>query len=93
MRLACVSLGFSVETAQGAPPIPDAAMQRLYAKVLAGLSSAAADCRNAISAHPQGSEGVTIDLNKALLNQALAEFAAGSKELYTATAEIRTLPG
>lgn len=91
MRLACVSLGSSVQAAQGAPPIPDAAMQRLYVKVLAGLSGAAADCRSAISAHSQGGDTQTIDLNKALLNHALAEFAAGSKKLYTATAEIRTL--
>jgi hypothetical protein len=88
-----VGLGSSIETARSAPPIPDAAMQRLYTKALAEFSSAAADCRNAISAHPQGAEGVTIDLNKALLHRAMAEFATGSNELYTATAEIRTLVG
>ncbi len=91
MRLACVSLSSNVQTAQAAPPIPDGAMQQFYAKVLTGLSAAAADCRSAISVHPVGDEGMRIDLNKILLNRALAEFAAGSKELYTATAEIRTL--
>jgi hypothetical protein len=91
MRLACVSLASSVETAQAAPPIPDDAMQRLYAKALAGLSSAAADCRSAISVHPEGAEGMRIDVNKVLLNRSLAGFAAESKKLYMATAEIRTL--
>ena len=91
MRLSCASLGSSVKTAQAAPPIPDGAMQRLYAGVLAGLSSAAADCRSAISVHPDGDEGLRINVNKALLSRSLAEFAADSKKLYTATAAIRTL--
>jgi hypothetical protein len=30
-------------------------------------------------------------VNRALLDQSLAQFAAESRELYTATAEIRTL--
>jgi hypothetical protein len=66
-------------------------MQRLYAKVLAGLSTTAADCRNAISVRPEGDEGQRIDVNNVLLNRSLAQFAAESKELYTATAEIRTV--
>ena len=91
LRLACMSLGSSVETAQAAPPIPDAAIQKLYARVLSGLSGAAADCRIAISVHPAGDEGTKISLNKALLSRALAELAADSKKLYTATAAISTL--
>jgi hypothetical protein len=91
LRLSCVSLGSSVRAAQAAPPIPDRAMQRLYASVLAGLSGAATQCRSAISVHPDGDEGLRISLNKALLNRSLAEFAAYSKKLYTATAAIRAL--
>jgi len=92
VRSRCVSLSSSVEAARGAPPIPDAAMQRLYAEVLAGLSGATVDCRNAISIHTQDVENIRIDLNKALLNRSLAQFAAESNLLYTATAELRTLP-
>ncbi len=93
LRLECASLTSSVQTAQSAPPIPDEAMQRLYAEALAGLSATAADCRNAISVRAEGDEGQRIDVNKILLNRSLAQFAAESKELYTATAEIRVLRG
>ena len=91
MRTACGSLASGVETAQAGPPIPDAAMQRLYAKALAGLSNATADCRNAISAHPEGNEGTTIHVNNALLNRTRLEFAATSKKLYRATAQIQSV--
>lgn len=91
LRQACASLLSSVKTAQAAPPIPDSAMQRMYAKVLAGLSGAAADCRDAISVRPEGDEGLSVSLNRALLNRALAELAVDSRTLYTATAEIGTL--
>jgi hypothetical protein len=91
VKQACVALGSSVETAFAAPPIPYAAMQQAYDQVLAGLSGAVTECRNAISVRPEGDEDLKIDLNKALLNHSLAEFAAESKALYEATAEIRTL--
>jgi hypothetical protein len=90
MRMTCVELGSDVGTAQAGPPIPDAAMQRLYANALARLSTAAADCRSAISAHPQGDESISIHVNKALLSQSRLEFAATSKELYRATAQIQS---
>ena len=54
MRLACASLASEIETAQSGPPIPYASMQQLYARGLAGLSGAAADCRSAISVRPDG---------------------------------------
>jgi hypothetical protein len=92
VRQACVALGSSVETALAGPPIPYAAMQQAYDQVLAGLSGAVTECRNAISVRPEGDEDLGIDLNKALLNHSLAEFAAESNALYEATAEIRTLP-
>jgi hypothetical protein len=91
MRAACVNLGSAIKIAQGAPPIPDGTMQRVYAASLAVLSTAAADCHGAISAHQEGDEVMVADVNKALLSRAMTQFAAGSKELYTATAEIRTL--
>ena len=91
LRLQCASLASSAQAAREAPPIPDEAMQRMYTKVLAALSTTAARCRNAISVRPEGDEGQQIYLNKALLNQSLAQFATESRELYTATAEIRAL--
>jgi hypothetical protein len=89
MKLACASLASDVGAAQAGPPIPYAAMQRLYANALTGLSSAAADCRSAISEHPSD-ETTAIQVNKALLDQARVEFAAMSKKLYRATAQIQS---
>lgn len=91
MRLACASLASEIETAQSGPPIPYASMQQLYARGLAGLSGAAADCRSAISVRPDGDESTQSYVNKALLSRSLAEFSTGSKEVYRATAEIRAL--
>jgi hypothetical protein len=84
MRLSCVSLALDIRTAQAGPPIPDAAQQRLYARALAGLSGAAADCRNAISMHSSGDESVGTHVHQALLSQSRAEFAAMSTKLYVA---------
>jgi hypothetical protein len=91
LRLDCASLASSAQAALDTPPIPDEAMQRMYAKVLTAVSATAADCRNAISLRPEGDEAQRINLNKALLNRSLARFGTESRELYTATAEIRTL--
>jgi len=90
MRLACVSLASGISRAQSGPPIPYDVMQRLYARTLAGLSRAAADCHTAISTHGEG-EDTEIHVNGPLLDQARAEFAAMSKKLYAATAEIQAL--
>ena len=89
MKMTCASLASDIGTAQAGPPIPYAAMQRLYGNALAGLSNAAADCRNAISEHPSD-ETVAVHVNQALLNQARLEFAAMSKKLYRATAQIQS---
>ena len=91
MKAACADLGSSVKTAQGAPPIPYDAMQRLYASALTGLAVAVADCRTAISVRSGDDENLIVHVNSALLNRSATELAAGTKELYTATAEIRTL--
>jgi hypothetical protein len=90
MRLACVRLGADIRAARAAPPIPDIAMQRMYSKALTRLSQAAASCRHAISIE-SGEETVEAHLYSALLKRSLAGLAAGSKVLYTATAEIRAL--
>jgi len=90
MKLACVRLGADIQTARAGPPIPYAAMQRMYGKALARLSQAAANCRHAISIR-SGEEAVEAHLHSALLQRSLAGLAAGSKVLYTATAEIRAL--
>src|SRR5690242_4574455 len=54
LRVSCAILGSNIKSAQAAPPIPDSAMQKMYASVLAGLSTAVADCRSAISIRPEG---------------------------------------
>jgi hypothetical protein len=91
VKQACVALGSSVQTALAAPPIPYAAMQQAYGKVLAGLSGAVTECQNAISVRPSGDEDLDVDLNKVLLSHSLAMFTAESGALYDATAEIRML--
>jgi hypothetical protein len=91
MKLTCVKLASDIRAAQAAPPIPDAGMQRLYTRALAGLSSAAADCRHAISTDPSGDETLDIHLNKAQLSRAQAGFTTASKRIYNATARIQAL--
>jgi hypothetical protein len=89
MRLACVSLASDVRTAQAGPPIPDNALQRLYAAALAGLSSAATDCQTAITTvHTAGDESTGTQVNEGLLTRSRAELAAMSRKLYRATSTI-----
>jgi hypothetical protein len=90
MRQSCVTLAANVAAARAAPPIPAAAMQRLYARTLTGIGHTAADCRGSITVRP-GDETTETHLNHPLLRRARAEFAAMSARLYRATAEIRTL--
>jgi hypothetical protein len=90
MKFACAHLASDIRTAQTAPPIPDAAMQRMYGETLAGLSLAAATCQHAISLRP-GDETTETRLHNALLKRSLAGLADGSKTLYTATAQISML--
>lgn len=90
MRLACAQLASDVSTARAGPPIPDDAMQRLYARALAGLSRAAADCHTAISIHEDG-EDTQVHANGPLLSRSRVEFAAASTKLYRATGEIESL--
>ena len=90
MTVACASLASDIGTAQAGPPIPYGAMQRLYGKALTVLSKAAADCRNAISEHP-ADESIAIHVNKVLMDQSRLEFAAASKKLYQATAQLQSV--
>lgn len=90
MKLACARLASDIRTAQTAPPIPDAAMWRMYNGALARLSLAAANCRQAISVR-LGDESTQTHVQNGLLHRSLAELAAGSRTLYTATAEISAL--
>jgi hypothetical protein len=88
MRLACTLLRSDIKTAGSAPAIPDPAMQQMYLRALAGLSLAAASCRQAIWVTGDG-EDTAFHLRNTLWNLSRTEFAAGSKVLYNATADIR----
>ena len=88
MKLTCTQLVSDIKTARAGPAIPDAAMQRMYGRALAGLSRAATNCQQAISVTRDG-EDTAIHVHNPLLNLSRAELAAGSKELYAATADIR----
>ena len=88
MKYACAQLASSVPTAQAGPPIPYAAMQKLYAKALAELAQGAADCRKAISVEPDGDEGVQTHVDPTLLRQSMSELAAGAEDIFRSTAEI-----
>jgi hypothetical protein len=91
MKMTCADLASDIGAAQAGPPIPYPAMQQLYAKALGRLSTAAADCRSAISVRPQGDENTSIHVDQALLSQSRLEFADGSKVLYRATAQIQSV--
>ena len=90
-KQACTGLASSVAIAQAGPPIPVAAMQRMYGKALAGLAVASANCRRAIQVRPEGEDGVDVHLDRPLLIPSLAALAAGSTRLYNATADVRVL--
>jgi hypothetical protein len=63
-------------------------MQRMYGRALAGLSQAAATCQQAILVTEEG-EDTAVHVHHTLLSLSRTEFAAGSKMIYTATADIR----
>jgi hypothetical protein len=88
MKRACLKLAASVKTAQAEPPIPDAAMQELYAKALSMLVNGASDCVAAISEQPDGDEYNVTTENPTMLHTAMSALSGGSKDLYRATAEI-----
>jgi hypothetical protein len=89
MRYNCTLLAARVAAARSGPPIPDAAMQKLYRKALIELAKAAADCKTAISQQPDGDESIETHENPQLLRQTNTELAAGASDLFKATAEIQ----
>ena len=91
MKIACVRLAAASAASAAGPPIPDAAMQRLYAKALADFATGAADCKAAVSVRATGDETTQTRVNTALLHRSLSLVAAGSTDLYRATARIEAL--
>jgi hypothetical protein len=91
MEASCVKLAADVRTAQAGPPIPDAAMQTLYATALGTLAKGAEDCRAAISQQPDGDEYIMTTENQPMLHAAAAAFTSASEDLYRATDEIMAL--
>jgi hypothetical protein len=88
MRYACAQLASNVAAAEAGQPIPDAAMQNLYARALADLAKGAADCRLAISVKPDGDEFVATYVDKTMLNQSISELSVGATDVFRSTAEI-----
>lgn len=88
MRYACTQLAANVAKAEAGPPIPDAAMQTLYAKALGELAKGAAGCQAAISAKQNGDESVQTHVDTTRLNRSISELSAGSTNLFRSTAEI-----
>jgi hypothetical protein len=91
MRQACVSLASDVKTVSMQPPIPDTTMQYLYKKALASLAAGAANCEASVSSRLEGDEDNVIHTDPALLNTAISQIDIGFHNLYSATAEIKTL--
>lgn len=91
MRAACSKLTSSVHVAQAAPPIPDTAMQQVYAAALSELGQAASACQAAISEKTDGDEYIATTENKPALDAAQTVLASASEELFKATNAIVTL--
>jgi hypothetical protein len=89
MRYNCGLLASSVSAAQTGPPIPVPAMQKLYARALAELATAAAHCKAAISQQPDGDESIETHEDPSLFRLATSELTTGARDLYRATAEIQ----
>ena len=90
MKSACIQLAASVATAEVGPQIPDATMQKLYAKALAELTKGASDCRSAISSKVNG--GVAgAHVNTAMLYRSTSELSTGATDIFRSTAEIEII--
>ena len=86
----CIQLASSVATAKAGPPIPDAAMQKLYAKALAELAKGAADCGTAISVKANG-ESVRSHIDMTMLHLSISELSMGATDVFRSTAEIEVI--
>ncbi len=93
MKSACGSLGVAIEAAQAAPQIPNTALQKRYIIALTRLTTAAADCRAAISVQLNGDEDLRTEENPALYHRVEAAFTAGVKDLYLVTVELAAATG
>ncbi len=91
MRQACQELGTAVTAALAATPIPDRTMQLWYKRALTTIGAGAADCHAGISSKLSGDEDLVVHQNAALMNRAMSEFSTGARELYKATAYLKTL--
>jgi hypothetical protein len=91
MRQACQTLSGAVTTALAATPIPDSMMQLWYKRALTNIGTGAADCRAGISSKLSGDEDLEIHQNAAVMSRAMSEFSTGNRELYKATAYLKTL--
>ncbi len=89
MKDACAQLASSVAAAKAGPPIPQAAMQTLYAQALTELAKGATDCQQAISIAPTGDETIQAHVDTARLRQATSEISAGATDVFRSTAEIQ----
>jgi hypothetical protein len=90
MKYLCTQLASSVATAKTGPRIPDAAMQKLYAKALAELTKGAADCRTAMSVKARG-ESARAPVDMKMLHLSTTELSMGAIDIYRSTAEIEII--
>jgi hypothetical protein len=93
MRAACDTLTGAVSTANAAPPIPDTAMQRMYAKALTAFNTGATNCLTAISQHQEGVEDTVTHVNSAEMKTVVTELNTGMTDLYVATEALRSPAG
>jgi hypothetical protein len=85
----CNALTTAVQTAEADSPIPDNAMQKMYAKSLTAFKMGAADCVAGITQHPEGVEDTVTSVNHAEINKAVSELSLGMNDLYIATEVLR----
>ena len=87
----CTALAAAVQDAEKAPPIPDTAMQQMYAQSLNALKQGATDCMAGITEHQQDLEDAVVDVNQAEVDRAMSELGVGVNDLYIATSALRTI--
>ena len=85
----CNALTTAVQTAEADSPIPDNAMQKMYAKSLTAFKVGATDCVAGITQHPEGVEDTVTNVNHAEINKAVSELSLGMNDLYIATEVLR----
>jgi hypothetical protein len=91
MLRSCTALAAAVQEAENAPPIPDTAMQQMYAQSLNALKQGATDCMAGITEHHEDLEEAQIAVNQAEVDRAMSQLGVGVNDLYTATSALRTV--